>query len=157
MRILLVDDRLDSSTIIADWLGEFFGTIWLESAASGDEALNAIGRSCPELVLATHRMPAMNAVGLAGVIKARPNPPLVVVVGISGDGEFEMQCAAAGADFWLEKRQLQARLLAFLQQRFPQEWAEGVMARRKSVWFGPATRADGARGMQRRVAERRLS
>jgi len=138
MRVLLVDDRLDSSAIIGDWLTEFFGAVSVESAASSDEALNAIGRSCPELVLATHRMPAMNGVELAGVIKARPNPPVVVVVGASGDGEFEMQCAAAEADFWLEKRQLQARLLAFLQQRFAQAWAEGVRARRMSARSEPA-------------------
>jgi CheY-like chemotaxis protein len=130
MRILLVDDRFDSSTIIANWMSEFFGAVSVESAASRDEALNAIRRRCPELVLATHRLPAMNGIELAGLIKARPNPPVVVVIGTGSDGEFEMHCAAAGADFWLEKRQLQARLLAFLQQRFSQAWAEGVMARR---------------------------
>jgi CheY-like chemotaxis protein len=151
MQILLVDDRLDSSTIIADWLGEFFGPVSVEWAASGAEALNAIGRSCAELVLATHRMPAMDGVGLAGVIKARPNPPVVVVVGATGDGEFETQCAAAGADFWLEKRQLQARLLAFLQQRFAQAWAEGVRARRISARSEPALaerRSHGSRRFQ---------
>src|SRR6185295_2405299 len=142
MRILLVDDRLDSSTIIADWLAEFFGAVSVESAASCDEALNAIRRRCPELVLATHRLPAMNGIELAGLIKARPNAPAVVVVGTSGDAEFEMQCAAAGADFWLEKRQLQARLLAFLQQRFSQAWADGVTARRNSAWFEQATLAE---------------
>lgn len=130
MRILLVDDHFDSSTIIANWLAEFFGAVWVESAASADEALSAIGRSCPELVLATHRMPTMNGIGLAGVIKRQPNHPVVVVIGTNSHAEFEMLCAAAGADFCLEKRHLQARLLAFLQQRFAQAWAEGVRARR---------------------------
>ena len=36
----------------------------------------------------------------------------------TSDAQFESACDAAGADFWLEKRHLQARLLAFLQQRF---------------------------------------
>lgn len=158
MRILLVDDRFDSRTIIADWLTEFFGAVAVESAASGDEALNAIGRSCPELVLVTHRMPAMNGVGLAGVIKARPNPPVVVVIGTNSDAELEAQCAAAGADFCLEKRHLQARLLAFLQQRFAQAWAEGVRARRMSARSEPARLAGQPRAnaIQRRVVERRL-
>jgi CheY-like chemotaxis protein len=133
MRILLVDDRLDSSTIIADWLGEFFGTVWVESAASGAEALTAIQGNSPELVLAIHRLPAMNAIGLAAIIKARPNPPVVVVIGTGTDAQLETQCAAAGADFCVEKRHLQARLLAFLQQRFSQAWAEGVTARRLSA------------------------
>ena len=34
------------------------------------------------------------------------------------DAQFESACDAAGADFWLEKRHLEGRLLAFLQQRF---------------------------------------
>jgi CheY-like chemotaxis protein len=55
----------------------------------------------------------MNGIELAGVIKARPNPPAVVVIINAGrDAEFERQCAAAGADFCVEKRRLQARLLA---------------------------------------------
>jgi hypothetical protein len=34
------------------------------------------------------------------------------------DAQFEAGCEAAGVDFWLEKRHLQARLFTFLQQRF---------------------------------------
>lgn len=133
MRILLVDDRLDSSTIIADWLGEFFGKVWLESAASAAEALAAIQSKSPELVLVLHRLPAMNAIELAAVIKAWANPPVVVVVGTGTEAELDTQCAAAGADFCVEKRHLQARLLAFLQQRFSRAWAEGVTARKLSA------------------------
>ena len=133
MRIVLVDPCFDSSTIIADWLREFFGAVHVEAAASVDEALRAIGTSCPELVLATHAMPTMDGVALAGLIKARPNPPVVVVILTASDAGLETRCAAARADFCLERRHLQARLLAFLQQRFAQVWAEGVRARRMSA------------------------
>jgi hypothetical protein len=34
------------------------------------------------------------------------------------NADFEAACAAAGADYCLEKRHLQARLLLFLQERF---------------------------------------
>lgn len=139
MRILLVDERPDSRSIIAGWLGEFFGTVSIEWAKSGDEALNAIDRRCPQLVLATYPMAATNGIELAGAIKARPNPPVVVVINAGGDAGFEAQCAAAGADFCLEKRHLQARLLAFLQQRFALAWAEGVMARKMAAWSKPLT------------------
>jgi CheY-like chemotaxis protein len=157
MQILLVDDRFDSGTIIGDWLGEFFGAISLQSAASSDEALRAMPRRRPELVLATHRMPALNGIELARFIKSGPNPPAVVVIGTGNDGEFARQCAAAGADFWLEERELQARLLAFLQQRFAKVWAEGVRQRERSARWAPATLAARAGGVERRVATRRLS
>jgi CheY-like chemotaxis protein len=152
MRILLVDDSSDSCSIIADWLNEFFGAVFIESAASGGEALDAIERRCPELVLATHPMPIVSAIELARVIKGRPNPPVVVVINAGSDTELEGKCAAAGADFCVEKRQLQARLLGFLQQRFAKAWAEGVAARRISAYL----EQDRAHRIQRRVAERRL-
>jgi CheY-like chemotaxis protein len=157
MRILLVDDRLDSSAILADWLGEFFGAVSLESAASSAEALSAMPGTRPELVLATHRIPVLNGIALARVIKAGANPPAVIVIGTGSDGDFELQCAAAGADFWLEERELQARLLAFLQQRFARVWAEGVRERERSARRVPATLAARARGAERRVAKRRLA
>ena len=129
MRILLVDQSLDFCAIVAAWLNEFFGAVWVESAASGGAALDAIERQCPELVLATHLMPVLNGIALAAVIKVRPAPPAVVVINAGNDAEFEAQCAAAGADFCAEKRDLQARLLDFLQRRFASAWAEAVAAR----------------------------
>lgn len=129
MRILLLDESPDFRSIIAGWLNEFFGAVSIESAASGGEALAAIERRCPELVLASHAAPLPNGIELARAVKARPNAPAVVVIGAASDAGLEARCAAAGADFCVEKRHLQARLLAFLQQRFPQAWAEGVAAR----------------------------
>jgi CheY-like chemotaxis protein len=154
MRILLVDDSVDSRSIIADWLNEFFATVFIESAASGGQALEAIARRCPELVLATHQVPAVSAIELVRVIKARPNPPVAVVINAGSDAELERECAAAGADFCVEKRHLQARLLAFLQQRFSGAWAEGVAARRISA-CSDSRREHRANGVQRRVVERR--
>jgi DNA-binding NarL/FixJ family response regulator len=85
-------------------------------------------------------MPSLNGIEFAGVIKARPNPPAVVVIISAGsDAEFERQCAAAGADFCVEKRHLQARLLAFLQQRFSTAWAEGVAGRRVGALRGASS------------------
>lgn len=150
MRILLVDDHADSSSIIADWLNEFFGTVAIERAASGGQALDAIERKRPELVLATHCPPALDGIELAGAVKALANPPAVVVIDTAADPELERRCAASGADFCVQKRHLQARLLAFLQQRFPRTWAEGVAARRSTADL------DVHRWQHRRALERRV-
>jgi hypothetical protein len=45
---------------------------------------------------------------------------------------FDVQCKAAGVDLWLEKRHLQARLLDFLQKRFPKTERKAVTAREVS-------------------------
>jgi CheY-like chemotaxis protein len=129
MRILLVDPDPASRSVIASWLDEFFGHVGIEPVSSGAEALHAIEKRCPDLVLAAHPPPALDGLELTAVIKARPNPPLIVVITLGSAAGLDLQCRAAGVDLLLEKRHLQSRLLAFLQRRFPKVWAEGVVTR----------------------------
>ena len=128
MRILVVDDKFDSRWGIADWLVAFVEAVTVESAASAAEALQLIERSQPDVVLATHAMPEMEAVELAYFIKSRPAPPVVVVLTDRTDARFDAACEAAGVDFWLEKHQLQGRLLAFLKERFAVEFIQPRVA-----------------------------
>jgi CheY-like chemotaxis protein len=118
MRILVVDDRFESRWGLADWLVAFLEAVAVESAASAAEALQAIERRMPDVVLVTHPLPGVEDLDLARRIKALPVPPLVVLMTEGSDAELEAACEAARVDFWLEKRHLQARLFSFLQQRF---------------------------------------
>lgn len=97
MRILVVDHEFRSRWAIAEWLAVSLDAVAVESA---------------------NPMPEMSGVELARQLKSQANPPLVVVMTEQSDAKFESACDSAGADFWLEKRHLQARLVAFLQQRF---------------------------------------
>ena len=118
MRILVVDDEFKSRWAVADWLSVFLDSVAIESTASVAEALAVIQARRPDLVLAAHPMRTLGGIELARRLKAQSDPPLVVVMTDGVDAQFESACEAAGADFWLEKRHLQARLLAFMQQRF---------------------------------------
>jgi len=118
VRILVVDHKFESRWVVAGWLSAFLSGVVVESAASADEALTAIEQRRPDLVLAAQPMPEMDGIALAQQIKAGPNAPTVVVMTDQSDAGFEAACAAAGADYCLEKRHLQARLLDFLRQRF---------------------------------------
>ena len=118
MRILVVDDKFDSRWGIADWLVAFLEAVTVESAASAAEALQLLERCAPDVVLATHAMAETEALELAQRIKSRPAPPVVIVLTERSDPEFDAACEAAGVDFWLEKHQLQGRLLTFLKERF---------------------------------------
>jgi CheY-like chemotaxis protein len=129
MQILLVDPNAASRAVIADWLGEFFGPVTVEAASSAAEAVVAVDKSSPDLVLIAHPLPALDGVELTAIIKARPNPPAIVVMTAGCAAGLDLQCRAAGIDLLLEKRHLQSRLLAFLQRRFPKVWADGVAAR----------------------------
>jgi CheY-like chemotaxis protein len=118
MRILVVDDKFDSRWGIADWLVAFVEAVAVESAASAAEALQLIEQRKPDVVLATHAMHQGEALELAQHIKAQPAPPVVVLLTERSNADFEAACEAAGVDFCVEKRHLQARLLGFLRQRF---------------------------------------
>ena len=118
MRILVVDHDFRSRWATADWLAVFLDAVAVESAASAREAMAAIALRRPDLVLAANPMPEMGGVELARQVKSQANPPLVVVMTEQSDAKFESACDSAGADFWLEKCHLRARLVAFLQQRF---------------------------------------
>jgi two-component system response regulator VicR len=118
MRILVVDGEFQSRWVISGWLSAFLNGVAVESAASADEALAAIEQRRPDLVLAAHPLPEVDGIELARRVKAKHNPPTVVVMTEQSNADFEAACAAAGADYCLEKRHLQARLLLFLQERF---------------------------------------
>jgi CheY-like chemotaxis protein len=116
--VLVVDETFDSCWSIVGWLSMFLRDVTVESAISASEALEAIELRHPDLVLTAHRMIESDGIELARRLKLQPNAPIVVVMTEHADAGFEAACAAAGADFCLEKRQLQARLLVFLRQHF---------------------------------------
>jgi CheY-like chemotaxis protein len=129
MRVLLVEPDPAARSAIQRWLDDFFCPVEVETAASGAGALKILERCAPELVLAAHPIPAPGAFELAAAAKARrPDAAFVVMTSVPAAG-FDLPCRAARVDFWLEKRQLQALLLGFLQQRFPRAWAAGVAER----------------------------
>jgi CheY-like chemotaxis protein len=118
MRILIIDERFQSRATIAHELTGFFGPGAVESAGSARDALAAVAKRMPDLVLAAHPMRSMGGIGLTRLLKSKDNPPVVVVMTELSDAQFESACDAAGADFWLEKRHLEVKLPAFLQRRF---------------------------------------
>ena len=121
MRILLVDSDTEARTAIVLWLDEFFAHVEIEAAASAVEAVIALQKGMPDLVITAHAIPGLDGIALASIVKSRPNPPPVVVLSTGCGG---------GVDLWLEKRHLQAVLLDFLQRRFPETWARSVAQRR---------------------------
>jgi CheY-like chemotaxis protein len=116
--VLVVDEKFNSRGGIVGWLGMLLRDVTVESAVSASEALEAIERQHADLVLISQRMVESDGIELARELKRQPNAPIVVVMTEDSDAGFEAACAAAGADYCLEKRQLQVRLLAFLQPHF---------------------------------------
>jgi CheY-like chemotaxis protein len=119
MRILLVDDQPRTRYVLAGWLAAFMDKVTVESAASAGEALRAIQDARPDVVIATHPLLDVDGVAFVRHVKLQPDPPTLVIMFNSGDPKLEADCAAAGADYCVDKVNLRERLTEFLKQRFP--------------------------------------
>jgi PAS domain S-box-containing protein len=103
LRILVVDDNVDAAESLARLL-EISGHD-VETACSGEEALETIARHDPQLVLLDLGMPEMDGYELARRIHAMPSVSRPFIVAISGWGQPEdkKRTALAGFDRHLVK------------------------------------------------------
>ncbi|MGD8760124.1 MAG: response regulator transcription factor [Anaerolineales bacterium] len=122
LRLLLVDDhnlaRSGLRSLVATWPEfEIVG-----EASQGEEAIRAVEKLRPDIVLMDFRMPGMNGVEATRAIKAQW--PDVKVAMLTVYVEYRAQAAAAGADEFLDKylpTTKLRKLLVSLGQRGRQE------------------------------------
>jgi sigma-B regulation protein RsbU (phosphoserine phosphatase) len=120
-RILIVDDDEGNLALLEVILD--CGDYRLDLARDGNEALEAIARSRPDLMLLDGIMPGLDGFEVCRRVKAAPAWRDIVIVMISGLDESEgrdraMQC---GADDFVAKpvgiRDLKARVQEYLKRR----------------------------------------
>lgn len=113
--ILVVDDSA-VCRLIARRLLEAHGGWRVAQAADGAEALDAIARCAPALVLTDLQMPHVD--GLALVEQVRERFPRVPVVLMTGQGSEDIAIAAlrAGAASYVPKRNLATDLIPAVEQ-----------------------------------------
>ena len=115
MAILLVDDEVHAlrayeAQFLAEGLGE------TRSAASGAEALRAIGEGGVELMLLDLRMTGMQGEEvLAEALRMRPGLPVIVITAVN-EAETAVRCIAAGAYDYLVKPVDPARLMTSVRK-----------------------------------------
>ena len=118
-RILLVEDQADNRKIIRDMLR---GTDYeITEAEDGEQALTAIAKERPDLILMEIQLPSMD--GYEAMRRIRTDPallsiPIIAVTSYALDGE-EKIAKAAGCDDYVPKpfspRQLLAKIRQYLQ------------------------------------------
>ena len=118
MRILVVDDQVDYLRLVASWLGMLKGILAVEVIASPSSALARLDELKPDVVITDVQIPEMNGLEFTRLLKARPAPPVVIVMTGLESAAFRAQALAAGADFFLEKSLLHKKLPPFLVERF---------------------------------------
>ena len=101
--ILIVDDEAQNRRLLAVLLRpEGYHT---ESAASGEEALNAVAHSAPDLILLDIMMPGIDGYQVASILKANPSTANIPIIMVTAHGERGARLAGleAGAEEFLTK------------------------------------------------------
>jgi two-component system, cell cycle response regulator DivK len=119
-RILVVEDQPDNRQIIRDVLAPTDYEI--TEAENGEEALAAIAKQRPDLILMDIQLPIMDGYEATRRIKTDLNLrsiPVIAVTSYALSGE-EKKARAAGCDDYVPKPFSPRQLLAKIQQCMPQ-------------------------------------
>lgn len=120
-RILAVDDEKFIRQLLADFLS--FQGYAVQTAASGEQALEIIAAMKPQLVIMDIKMPGLNGLDVLRKIKATHKDVGVIMLSAFGDSATIQAAHRQGADFYLQKPVNLDRLQDMLHtwQRGPQE------------------------------------
>lgn len=116
--MLLVDDSRSFLAAAREFIEAERVTV-VGEAASGPEALDAVARLRPDLVLMDLAMPGMNGLEATHRIKALPDPPRVIVLTLHDGEEYRRAAVEAHADGFVAKSALAAELVPMICRMFP--------------------------------------
>lgn len=115
LRILLVDDSQVFLRSITRFLAMDARLEVVGGVLSGEEAINCVLRSRPDLVLMDLAMARINGLEATRLIKAQPNPPYIIILTLNGSSEYCAASVAAGADGFVVKSEIGTALLPLIQ------------------------------------------
>jgi DNA-binding NarL/FixJ family response regulator len=111
VRILIVDDDPLVRAGLAMILGGSPGLDVVGEAADGTEVAAAVDRYVPDVVLMDIRMPRLDGLAATELLRARPDPPEVIVLTTFHADEYVLRALRAGASGFLLKDTPPAEIL----------------------------------------------
>lgn len=111
--VLIVDDHAEFRQS-AGTLLEAEGFAVIAEAADGDEAIAAVERVRPQIVLLDVQLPGMDGFAVAERLAAGRDPPVVVLISSREAGAYGQRLQAAAARGFIPKRELSGSALAAL-------------------------------------------
>ena len=117
--ILVVEDQMDNRQILRDLLGN--AGYQLVEAANGEEALAAVAKQRPDLILMDIQLPVMDGYEATRRIRANPDfksIPIIAVTSYALAGD-EAKALAAGCSAYVTKPYSPRHLLAKVREFLP--------------------------------------
>ena len=118
IRALLVDDYADFLESASQFLSTVPHIQVVGCAHSGSEALQAVDRLRPDLVLMDLAMPGMSGLEATRRIKAQAGAPRVVIVTLHSSPGYRIAARAAGADGLVSKSEFGEDFLPLIRDLF---------------------------------------
>jgi DNA-binding NarL/FixJ family response regulator len=103
LRVVFADDSDLVRARLATLASDLAGVEVVAYASSAQEALDAIRRTVPDVVVLDVCMPGGSGIGALKVIKALEVPPVVIMLTAFPYPQFRMKCTRMGADHFLDK------------------------------------------------------
>ena len=119
-RVLIADDDDSFREVLASIISEMPGVELVGEARNGQEMLALAAVVRPDIVLTDVNMPIVDGIAATRLLKAMPNPPMVVVSSCDSGPETRAAALAAGADAFIRKRETYVRVTSIVvpwQQR----------------------------------------
>ena len=126
IRVLIVDDQEIYRSALSGLLDVVGGYEVVGLAASGEEGIALTGRTAPDLVFMDLRLPGVDGLEAARLIRDAPDAPEVIMISTDVEGLPAEQVRAAGALAARAKADLDPDWLEDLRDRLtPQSPPEG--------------------------------
>ncbi len=100
-KLLIVDDNEGVRHLVARWLER--AGFAVREAGDGEEAVEMIRREVPDIVLADIRMPKLDGIELARIVKAEHPKVKIVLMTAYSSPQTIAQARREGVDDYLEK------------------------------------------------------
>jgi len=141
-KVLVVDDNAQNLELLVAYLDSLECKV--VTAASGLEALDEIGRDCPDLILLDIMMPQMSGYELCRKLKSDPNTretPVIMVTALTELGDIRLGVESGTDDFItkpVNRLELITRVRSLLRVRHLRTELDRALAYLKEVEDGPA-------------------
>jgi DNA-binding NarL/FixJ family response regulator len=103
IKVFIADDSLIVREHLVTMLDELAGIEIVGQAENVTEAIGAIQRLCPDVVILDIRMPGGSGIDVLQNIKQNEAAPIVIILTNYPYPGYRQKCLQAGADFFLDK------------------------------------------------------